>query len=192
LLKLTLFFCLLLHLLFSVFCPGTTVLPNGVVMVSGGANSATTSFYDYRSNQWSVGPDMVIPRGYQAHTLLANGEVFTFGGSWSGPNRDKDGEVWSPSSNSWRLLTGVPSAPAHTRDSGGRYRSDNHYWLFVSPNGRVRMEENKQHTVFLEMPLRLSLTSCCLEPDIPRRPQPANALDYNGRQRVAGAFRSTG
>jgi galactose oxidase len=192
LLKLTPFFCLLLHHLFSVFCPGTTVLPNGVVMVSGGANSATTSFYDYRNNQWSVGPDMVIPRGYQAHTLLANGEVFTFGGSWSGPNRDKDGEVWSPSSNSWRVLTGVPSAPAHTRDSGGRYRSDNHYWLFMSPNGRVRMDANKQQTLFLEMSLRSSLTGCCLEPGFPRRPQPSNALDYNGRQRVVGAFRSTG
>jgi galactose oxidase len=121
----------------DMFCPGTTVLPNGVVMVSGGANSKATTFYDYRNNQWSVGPQMVIPRGYQAHTLLASGEVFSFGGSWSGSNRDKDGEVWSPSSNTWRLLTGVPSKPAHTADSQGRYRSDNHYWLFLSPNGRV-------------------------------------------------------
>jgi galactose oxidase len=128
------------------------VLPNGVVMVSGGANSAATSFYDYRNNQWSVGPVMVIRRGYQAHTLLANGEVFTYGGSWSGDNRDKDGEVWSPSSNSWRLLSGVPSAPAHTRDSGGRYRSDNHYWIFVSPNGRVRVE-SKQQILFMVLSL---------------------------------------
>jgi hypothetical protein len=150
-LKLTLVSCQF-FISFSVFCPGTTVLPNGVVMVSGGANSAATSFYDYRNNQWSVGPVMVIRRGYQAHTLLANGEVFTYGGSWSGDNRDKDGEVWSPSSNSWRLLSGVPSAPAHTRDSGGRYRSDNHYWIFVSPNGRVRVE-SKQQILFMVLSL---------------------------------------
>jgi hypothetical protein len=121
----------------DMFCSGTTVLPNGVVMISGGANSKATSFYDYRKNQWSEGPQMKLPRGYQAHTLLANGEVFSFGGSWSGVGVDKDGEVWSPQSNSWRLLTGVPSKAAHTGDSGGRYRADNHYWLFLAPNGKV-------------------------------------------------------
>jgi galactose oxidase len=124
----------------DMFCPGTTVLPNGVVMVSGGANSKATTFYDYRNNQWTVGPQMVIPRGYQAHTLMASGEVFSFGGSWSGGGADKAGEVWSPTSNSWRLLSGVPSKPAHTADSQGQYRSDNHYWLFLAPGGRVRTQ----------------------------------------------------
>jgi galactose oxidase len=120
-----------------MFCPGTTLLPNGVVMISGGSNSKATSFFDFRDNQWSVGPEMNIPRGYQGHTLLANGEVFSFGGSWSGPLRDKDGEVWSPSTNSWRLLTGVPTLPAHTNDALNRYRADNHFWLYVAPNGKV-------------------------------------------------------
>jgi galactose oxidase len=106
-------------------------------MISGGSNSKKTTFYDYRNNQWSVGPEMKIPRGYQAHTLLANGEVLSYGGSWSGANRNKDGEVWSPTTNSWRLLPGVPSAPAQTSDTKGRYRSDNQYWLFLAPNGKV-------------------------------------------------------
>jgi galactose oxidase len=126
----------------DMFCPGTTVLPNGVIMISGGSKSNATTFYDYRDNKWSVGPQMKIPRGYQAHTLLATGEVFSFGGSWSGGlfvsgRGDKMGEVWSPHSNAWRLLPGVPSKPAQTADKGGRYRSDNHYWLFVAPNGKV-------------------------------------------------------
>jgi galactose oxidase len=108
-------------------------------MISGGSNSRATTFFDYRNNQWSIGPEMNIRRGYQAHTLLANGEVFSFGGSWSGDfSKDKDGEVWSPATNSWRLLTGVPSAPAHTADKEGRYRADNQYWLFLAPGGRVR------------------------------------------------------
>jgi galactose oxidase len=110
-------------------------------MIAGGGNSEPTTFYDYRNNQWSVGPRMVRPRGYQAHTLLANGEVFTYGGSWSGgSSTDKAGEVWSPTTNSWRLLTGVPSQPAETADSGGQYRADNHYWIFTAPGGRVRKQ----------------------------------------------------
>jgi hypothetical protein len=64
-----------------------------VVMVSGGANCAATTLYDYRNTQWSVDPETVTSRGYQAHTLLANGEVFSFDGSWSGDKRGKDGEV---------------------------------------------------------------------------------------------------
>jgi galactose oxidase len=121
----------------DMFCSGTTVLPNGVIMISGGANSKATTFFDHWKNQWSVGPQMKLPRGYQAHTLLANGEVFSYGGSWSGTGADKDGEVWSPSSNTWRLLTGVPAKPAHTADSAGRYRADNHFWVFLAPNGKV-------------------------------------------------------
>jgi hypothetical protein len=124
----------------SVFCSGTTALPNGVVMISGGSNSKATTFYNSATNQWSVGPEMIRSRGYQAHTLLATGEVFSYGGSWSGSYTDKAGEVWSPTSNTWRLLTGVPSSPAQTADSGGRYRADNHYWIFLAPGGRVRTQ----------------------------------------------------
>jgi galactose oxidase len=122
-----------------MFCPGTTLLPDGVVMISGGANSKATTFFDYRkvNNQWSVGPQMKIARGYQAQTLLANGEVLTLGGSWSGGGSAKNGEIWSPQTNAWRLLPGVLSAPAQTADIAGRYRSDNQYWLFLAPNGKV-------------------------------------------------------
>jgi galactose oxidase len=129
----------------DMFCPGTTVLPNGVVMISGGATSNATSFYDYRNNQWSIGPEMILSRGYQAHTLLANGEVLSYGGSWRGVNRNKNGEVWSPQSNAWRLLPGVPSRPAVTGDIRGRYRSDNHYWIFLAPNGKVRLQQMFLH-----------------------------------------------
>jgi galactose oxidase len=123
----------------SVFCPGTSVLPDGRIMMTGGSTSYATTFYNYQNNQWSVGPQMILPRGYQAHTLLANGEVFCYGGSWSGGDQwDRRAEVWSPQSNTWRLLQDVPSAPAETRDVRGRYRSDNHYWLYVAPNGNVR------------------------------------------------------
>jgi hypothetical protein len=167
-----------------VFCSGTTVLPNGVVMISGGSSSNATTFYDYRNNQWSIGPKMVLSRGYQGHTLLANGEVLSYGGSWSGVARNKDGEVWSPQSNAWRLLTGVPSRPAVTGDRKGRYRSDNHYWIFLAPNGKVRKRKRKS---FCFLPS--SNINCCWNvPGFPRRSEQSNALDYNIRPGVAGGI----
>jgi galactose oxidase len=114
-------------------------------MISGGNTNKLTTFYDYRNNQWSVGPLMVRGRGYHAHTLLANGEVLAYGGSWSGnATVDKAGEVWSPMTNAWRVLTGVPSLPAQTVDVQGQYRADNHYWLFLAPNGKVRQRRRQQ------------------------------------------------
>lgn len=113
------------------------MLSNGVLMVTGGSNSKATTFYDYRNNQWSRGPALVKPRGYHAHTVLGNGEVITIGGTWSGGGGHKDGEIWSPQTNSWRRLSGIPSGPLQTGDSRGQYRADNHYWLYLAPNGKV-------------------------------------------------------
>jgi galactose oxidase len=69
--------------------------------------------------------------------VLADGRVLTVGGSWSGAPGQKTGEVWSPTTNTWTTLPGVLSEPLHTNDIGGKYRSDNHYWLFTAPNGKV-------------------------------------------------------
>lgn len=116
-----------------MFCPGTTVLADGRLMVTGGADSLETTFYNYNSNTWSVGPLMKINRGYHTMATLANGDVFTLGGSWSGilgPAHGvfggKIGEIWSMQSGEWRILTGVDDEPMRTEDVEGVYRSDNH------------------------------------------------------------------
>ena len=146
--------------------------------MTGGSTSYATTFYNYQNNQWSVGPQMILPRGYQAHTLLANGEVFCYGGSWSGGDQwDRRAEVWSPQSNTWRLLQDVPSAPAETRDVRGRYRADNHYWLYVAPNGNVRK-------VFVPDTVTNKNPMPFFGIGFPRRPQQEHALDYHVRQRI--------
>ena len=124
----------------NMFCPGTTNMADGRLMITGGQNSEKTTFYDASRNQWSAGRDMNIDRGYQAQTMLANGDVFVLGGSWGVPNNDrgdKDGELWSASSGSWRTLSGVRDDPFLTDDREGVYRSDNHMWLFLAPNNRI-------------------------------------------------------
>jgi len=120
----------------DMFCSGTTNLPDGRVLVNGGKNDEKTSIYDPVSDQWSASADMVIPRGYNANTLLADGSVLTFGGSWSGAKGGKHAEIWSGSAG-WRRLTGVLVDSALAIDPQGVYRGDNHMWLIPSPNGQV-------------------------------------------------------
>jgi galactose oxidase len=59
------------------------------------------------------------------------------GGSWSGGTGNKNAEVWSLASNTWRRPSALLASYLLTGDQQGVYRSDNHVWLFAASNGRV-------------------------------------------------------
>lgn len=120
----------------DMFCPGTSLLPDGRLLVNGGSSSQKTSIYNPANNSWSTGALMNIPRGYPGNTTLANGTVLTLGGSWSGGEGGKIGEVWS-AANGWKKMTGIPVEPFTGPDPRGVFRGDNHVWLFPYTNGRV-------------------------------------------------------
>lgn len=121
----------------DMFCPGTSNLADGSVLVGGGNNSEKTTLYNALTGEWSAGGVMNLPRGYHANTVLPNGDVFTLGGSWSGGSNKKHGEVWRAGVG-WRRLSGVPVDLALAPDFyGGAFRSDNHMWLLPAPNGKV-------------------------------------------------------
>jgi galactose oxidase len=120
----------------DMFCPGTTNLPDGRLLVNGGKGNDKTSLYDWRTGAWTAFPPMTIGRGYQANALLGDGSVLTLGGSWSGDAMQvKDGEVWA---GTWRRLSHLvlDSSFDATAPSGAKYY-DNHMWLFQMSNGRV-------------------------------------------------------
>lgn len=118
----------------DMFCPGISMDINGHIVVSGGADSQKTSIYD--GTQWTPGGDMNLHRGYHASTTLSNGKIFTIGGSWSGgSNAPKDGELYDPATQSWRILSNIKSDVIHTVDIP--LRNDNHAWLFGWKNGTV-------------------------------------------------------
>ncbi|WP_225321032.1 discoidin domain-containing protein [Streptomyces luteolifulvus] len=121
----------------DMFCPGTVILSDGRVLVTGGSNAERASIYDPATDAWTSTADMRIPRGYQAMTLLSNGEAFVLGGSWSGGRGGKNAEVWSPTTGTWRALPGVPVTTTMTADPAGAYRADNHQWLHATSGGRV-------------------------------------------------------
>ncbi|KAL8964463.1 MAG: hypothetical protein Q9183_004434 [Haloplaca sp. 2 TL-2023] len=121
----------------DMFCPGISLDVSGRPFVTGGNDAPKLSIYDPATNNWIGGPNMKISRGYQSSTTLSDGRIFTIGGSWSGGEGNKNGEVWSPASNSWSLLPGCPVAPMLTADAQGVFRSDNHAWLFGWKSGSV-------------------------------------------------------
>ena len=121
----------------EMFCPGTSNLPDGTLLINGGSDSALTSLYQPATGTWSVASPMNTPRGYQANTVLQDGSVLTLGGSWSGGLGAKHGERYT-AAGGWSPLPGVPvDAAVPPNDPEGIYRADNHMWLFAAPDGRV-------------------------------------------------------
>ena len=120
----------------DMFCPGTSNLADGRILVSGGSDAAKTSIYNPATGAWSVAAQMNIPRAYQANTVLRDGSVFTLGGSWAGGLGNKRPEIWTEAGG-WRNLGGIAAEPFLTSDPRGVYRSDNHMWLIPAGNGQV-------------------------------------------------------
>ena len=120
----------------NMFCPGTTNLADGRLLVNGGISASGTSLFNPATGTWSAAQPMNIARGYQANTLLRDGSVLTLGGSWSGGVGNKHGEVWTASTG-WRLLPGVSIEPFLSPDPSRNFGGDSHFMLLPAGNGKV-------------------------------------------------------
>lgn len=122
----------------DMFCPGTSNLANGQILVNGGSSSAKTSIFNSANNSWTTADGMSIPRGYQGNTVLPSGAVMTIGGSWNDRLGNKGAELWTMPTG-WSLLPNLPATPLldGVSDPEGVYRADNHAWLWTAPNGKV-------------------------------------------------------
>ncbi|KXH63527.1 hypothetical protein CNYM01_14033 [Colletotrichum nymphaeae SA-01] len=121
----------------DMFCPGISSLASGKIIITGGENAEAVSVYDPATNQFTRAADMVIARGYQTSATLSDGRIFTIGGSFTGPQGGKTGEVYDPAKNRWTLLQGTDPTPLLTTDHEGIWRTDNHAWLYGWRNGSV-------------------------------------------------------
>lgn len=120
----------------DMFCPGTTNLQDGRILVNGGKDTRKTTIFDPASKTWVSSGLMNIGRGYESNTILADGSVLTFGGSWSGNlNEAKDAEIWS--NGYWRRLSNVKMTGDFHAEATKPTHVDNHFWLFPMSNGQV-------------------------------------------------------
>jgi YVTN family beta-propeller protein len=120
----------------DMFCPGTANLADGRILVNGGLSSATTSIYDPTTGGWTRAADMNIPRAYEGTTPLADGSVFTLGGSWAGGVGNKHGELWTEAAG-WRRMPGVLIDAFLSVDDTRVFGMDSHLWLLPAGNGRI-------------------------------------------------------
>ncbi len=120
----------------NMFCPGTTNLADGRLLVNGGISSGRTSIFDPVANTWTTGAAMNIARGYNANTILGDGSVLTLGGSWSGGVGNKHGEIWTQAGG-WRRMSGIPIDPMLSADSSRNFGGDSHFWMIPTGHGRV-------------------------------------------------------
>jgi galactose oxidase len=120
----------------NMFCPGTSMLADGRVLVSGGDDSHTdaTSIYNFATDSWSKGAAMNHQRWYNVTATLADGRAVTFGGNRT-TNDTGDGEVYNPSSNSWTFLSGFKLASMLS--SAPMNRSMEHPRMFLIPDGHI-------------------------------------------------------
>ena len=121
----------------DMFCPGLSIDGTGKMVITGGNSAEKTTLYDFTTGDWIKGPSMNIARGYQSSVTCSDGRVFTIGGSWSGGEFMKPGEIYNPYTGTWTSLPGAKVEPMLTNDNQGIYRADNHAWLFGWKNGSI-------------------------------------------------------
>jgi hypothetical protein len=82
-----------------------TLLPNGKVLVAGGAGAggflSSAELYDPASGNWTSTGSMTAPRFQQTATLLANGKVLVAGGYDGSANVISSAELYDPASGTW-------------------------------------------------------------------------------------------
>ena len=87
----------------DLFAAHLTLLEDGRLLVNGGNNRVpTTSFFNYKTNQWTKGAPMKRGRWYPTTVSLPNGSVFTALGTAGGQYP----ELWTEAQG-WKVLTGI-------------------------------------------------------------------------------------
>jgi sugar lactone lactonase YvrE len=94
-----------------------TLLPNGKVLVAGGAGTSgvlsSVELFDPTTGNWTLTNSMKSARGVHSATLLTNGLVLVAGGTLDGINPISSVEMFNPATGSWTLTNSMHTARAY-------------------------------------------------------------------------------
>jgi N-acetylneuraminic acid mutarotase len=115
-----------------------TLLPNGTVLIAGGAGPRGDLVYTVRaevfnpySGLWKNVDTLLTPRGFHTAVLLNNGNVLIAGGLTlpaNSPNRTPTAELFQTSSNKW-ISTGSMAVPRSAGAYGGVLLPDGRFFI---------------------------------------------------------------
>ena len=102
-----------------------TLLPNGKVLIAGGAqynNTVTgeSELYDPATNTWSPTGSMNVARSGHTAVLLPNGKVLAIGGSDATGAGIATAELYDPTAGTWTLTSSMNHARAGLRDQNAQ------------------------------------------------------------------------
>ncbi len=160
--------------------PGTTLLPNGkVLVVGGGATSgsalASAELYDPVTNTWSTAGNMSAGRWLPSTILLQNGKVLVAGGTFT----TTAAQLYDPATNTWSSAGSLPLALQGQR-------------AVLLPNGQVLVTggeiPNEQYVASCELYNPTTNTWTSAAPMANIRSEHSITLLQNGQVLVAGGF----
>ncbi|WP_441288618.1 kelch repeat-containing protein [Sorangium sp. KYC3313] len=92
--------------------PTATLLPDGTVLVAGGAPvTAAAERYDPATGAWSAAAPMNVARRAHAAVLLPNGNVLVVGG-FDGSSSERSAEQYDPVADTWTFVARMSEARA--------------------------------------------------------------------------------
>ncbi len=101
----------------NMFCAGHSLLPDGKLLVVGGhifnlRGFPHTNTYDFKTSQWTAGPNTNKGRWYPTTLVLGSGDVLIANGYTEETDPNKDGgvdnripQIWQSASSTLRTLT---------------------------------------------------------------------------------------
>ncbi|TDU73324.1 YVTN family beta-propeller protein [Prosthecobacter fusiformis] len=114
----------------DMFCGGTSMLPDGRVVVNGGRNTVRlSSIFNWRTSQWSALPNMNDGRWYNTSVAMTDGSVFTV----TGDGGTNTAERWT-SADGWKRLSSINWATVVSQPG---YVTRWHPLMVVAPDGRL-------------------------------------------------------
>jgi galactose oxidase len=136
----------------NMFCPGTTMLADGRVLVNGGdvEHTAASSLYDPVTDSWTAAALMHQQRWYNSTVTLPDGRALTLGGNRT-TGGSGNGEIYDPANNTWTPMDGITLASLTAGTDPTESRTMEHPRQLVAPDGRIFVPGPTPHMQWISL-----------------------------------------